>query len=188
MISSTIRTSGSPASARAMPMRWRWPPESLGGQPVGEGRVEPYVADEPPGTVRRLCPCRGRAEEAQRTADRVAHRAARVQRGVRVLEDQLYPATQGERPCFCAERARASDSRGSSCRRTGCAGRPAFRPASTCRFPTPHEREDLAAPDVEGQAGHTVERAEELIRETIERNGIVPETVHADRGTSMTSK
>lgn len=42
--------------------------------------------------------------------------------------------------------------------------------------------------------GHTVERAEsaeraeELIRETIERNGIVPETVHADRGTSMTSK
>jgi transposase InsO family protein len=42
--------------------------------------------------------------------------------------------------------------------------------------------------------GHTVERAEtaeraeELIRETIERNGVVPETVHADRGTSMTSK
>ncbi|GAA3052325.1 hypothetical protein GCM10010519_81030 [Streptomyces lactacystinicus] len=42
--------------------------------------------------------------------------------------------------------------------------------------------------------GHTVElaesaeRAEELIREAIERNGIVPETVHADRGTSMTSK
>ncbi|WP_406271161.1 IS3 family transposase [Actinacidiphila glaucinigra] len=42
--------------------------------------------------------------------------------------------------------------------------------------------------------GHTVEaaesasRAEELIRETIVRNGIVPETVHADRGTSMTSK
>ncbi|UQA92576.1 DDE-type integrase/transposase/recombinase [Streptomyces halobius] len=42
--------------------------------------------------------------------------------------------------------------------------------------------------------GHTVERAEtaeraeELIRATVERNGIVPETVHADRGTSMTSK
>ncbi|MEU3349926.1 DDE-type integrase/transposase/recombinase [Streptomyces sp. NPDC006700] len=42
--------------------------------------------------------------------------------------------------------------------------------------------------------GHTVERAEtaeraeELIRDTIERNGIVPHTVHADRGTSMTSK
>ena len=42
--------------------------------------------------------------------------------------------------------------------------------------------------------GHTVEaaesatRAEELIREAIVRNGIVPETVHADRGTSMTSK
>ncbi|MEK8141830.1 DDE-type integrase/transposase/recombinase [Streptomyces sp. M10(2022)] len=42
--------------------------------------------------------------------------------------------------------------------------------------------------------GHTVERAEsavraeELIREAIDRNGIVPQTVHADRGTSMTSK
>ncbi|MFD3876226.1 transposase, partial [Streptomyces sp. NPDC058623] len=42
--------------------------------------------------------------------------------------------------------------------------------------------------------GHTVEkaesaeRAEELIREAIERNGLIPETVHADRGTSMTSK
>ncbi|MEV6498936.1 DDE-type integrase/transposase/recombinase [Streptomyces prunicolor] len=42
--------------------------------------------------------------------------------------------------------------------------------------------------------GHTVEaaesaqRAEELIRETIVRNQIVPETVHADRNTSMTSK
>ncbi|MFC4612913.1 transposase [Streptomyces maoxianensis] len=42
--------------------------------------------------------------------------------------------------------------------------------------------------------GHTVERAEsagraeELIRETIERNGIVPETEHTNRGTSMTSR
>ncbi|MEU8523361.1 DDE-type integrase/transposase/recombinase [Streptomyces sp. NPDC048577] len=42
--------------------------------------------------------------------------------------------------------------------------------------------------------GHTVEaaesgaRAEDLIGETIARNGIVPETVQADRGTSMTSK
>ncbi|MFE4958608.1 transposase [Streptomyces sp. NPDC056653] len=42
--------------------------------------------------------------------------------------------------------------------------------------------------------GHTVERAEtteraeELIREAIESNGIVPHTIHADRGTSMTSK
>jgi transposase InsO family protein len=42
--------------------------------------------------------------------------------------------------------------------------------------------------------GHTVERAEsaeraeEFIRDTVERNGIVPQTVHADRGTSMTSK
>ncbi|WP_441248210.1 transposase [Kitasatospora sp. McL0602] len=38
------------------------------------------------------------------------------------------------------------------------------------------------------EAAEDSRRAEELIRETIERNGIVPETVHADRGTSMTSK
>jgi transposase InsO family protein len=42
--------------------------------------------------------------------------------------------------------------------------------------------------------GWTVERREdaararELIEETITRNGVVPHTVHADRGTSMTSK
>ncbi|MCX4775315.1 DDE-type integrase/transposase/recombinase [Streptomyces sp. NBC_01264] len=38
------------------------------------------------------------------------------------------------------------------------------------------------------EVAETAERAEELIRETIDRNGIVPETAHADRGTSMTSK
>ncbi|WP_073791393.1 integrase catalytic domain-containing protein [Streptomyces sp. CB01580] len=42
--------------------------------------------------------------------------------------------------------------------------------------------------------GHTVERAEtaeqaeELIRETIELDGVVPHTVHVGRGTSMTCK
>ncbi|MCX4690567.1 IS3 family transposase [Kitasatospora purpeofusca] len=38
------------------------------------------------------------------------------------------------------------------------------------------------------EAAESAERAEELIREAITRNGIVPDTVHADRGTSMTSK
>ncbi|MFD3937826.1 IS3 family transposase [Streptomyces sp. NPDC058611] len=38
------------------------------------------------------------------------------------------------------------------------------------------------------EGAESAERAEELIRETIERNGLIPETVHADRGTSMTSK
>ena len=38
------------------------------------------------------------------------------------------------------------------------------------------------------ERAESADRAEELIREAIERNGIVPETVHADRGTSMTSK
>jgi transposase InsO family protein len=38
------------------------------------------------------------------------------------------------------------------------------------------------------ERAESADRAEELIRETIEHNGIVPETVHAGRGTSMTSK
>ncbi|GJF34659.1 hypothetical protein KNE206_73590 [Kitasatospora sp. NE20-6] len=38
------------------------------------------------------------------------------------------------------------------------------------------------------EAAESAEQAEESIRETIERNGIVPEAVHADRGTSMTSR
>lgn len=38
------------------------------------------------------------------------------------------------------------------------------------------------------ERAESAEQAEELIRETIERGGIVPQTVHADRGTSMTSK
>ncbi|MFF3632464.1 DDE-type integrase/transposase/recombinase [Streptomyces sp. NPDC002164] len=38
------------------------------------------------------------------------------------------------------------------------------------------------------ERAETAEQAEELIRETIERNGIVPSTVHAGRGTSVTSK
>ncbi|MGY0056868.1 DDE-type integrase/transposase/recombinase [Streptomyces sp. LZ34] len=38
------------------------------------------------------------------------------------------------------------------------------------------------------ELAETAERVEELIREAFERNGIVPHTVHADRGTSMTSK
>jgi len=38
------------------------------------------------------------------------------------------------------------------------------------------------------EAAETGERAKEFIAETIERNGLVPHTVHSDRGTSMTSK
>ncbi|MFB6600674.1 IS3 family transposase [Streptomyces diastaticus] len=38
------------------------------------------------------------------------------------------------------------------------------------------------------EAAESAARVEELIRETIRRNGIVPETEHADRGTSMTFK
>jgi transposase InsO family protein len=38
------------------------------------------------------------------------------------------------------------------------------------------------------EGAETGERAREFIGETIERNGLIPHTVHSDRGTSMTSK
>jgi transposase InsO family protein len=38
------------------------------------------------------------------------------------------------------------------------------------------------------EAAETGERAREFIGETIQRNGLIPHTVHSDRGTSMTSK
>lgn len=38
------------------------------------------------------------------------------------------------------------------------------------------------------ESAETGERAKEFIAETIERNGLIPHTVHSDRGTSMTSK
>jgi transposase InsO family protein len=38
------------------------------------------------------------------------------------------------------------------------------------------------------ESAETGERAKELIAETIERNGLIPHTIHSDRGTSMTSK
>jgi transposase InsO family protein len=38
------------------------------------------------------------------------------------------------------------------------------------------------------EAAETGERAKEFIAETIGRNGLIPHTVHSDRGTSMTSE
>ncbi|TDT97453.1 integrase-like protein [Streptomyces sp. 846.5] len=110
-------------------------------------------------------------------------------------------------PTTFAVNAASSSSRSSSVARTSCGAEPVVTMWSIPSF-----SRSAAAASVDSSQGEwyhayviidiysryicgwTVERAEsadraeELIRETIERNGIVPETVHADRGTAMTSK
>ena len=79
-----------------MPMRWRWPPRELVRVAAGvvaaqadglEVVADPLVADRP---VAPLVLAVGLGDEA--LADEVAHGHPRVQRGDRVLEDDLHPA------------------------------------------------------------------------------------------------
>lgn len=97
-------------------------------------------------------PC-GRAEEPQRAPDGVAHRAPGVERGVRVLEDQLHPPPQGHRPPLRGPGQIArlvghgAAGRGAQPREgPGQRGLAAARLADEC--------EDLAAPDLEGDPVH----------------------------------
>jgi hypothetical protein len=63
------------ASARATPMRWRWPPENSCGKRFACSGDRPTVRSS---SLTRCFP-----------PDDVAHRHARVQRRIRVLEDDL---------------------------------------------------------------------------------------------------
>ncbi len=87
--SSSRRTRGSTARARAIPTRCRWPPDISWGSRCAKERCRPTMsrsADDP------VVPTLGAATELvhdQDLLDRVARGAARVQRGVRILEDEL---------------------------------------------------------------------------------------------------
>ena len=73
--SSQTRNSGSPASARAIEMRWRWPPENSCGYLLAVvGRKADLDAAAPP-TRARSCR-RARAEHADRLGDDVRARAS----------------------------------------------------------------------------------------------------------------
>ena len=89
--SSRMISCGFNASARATPMRWRWPPEN------SCGNLFPCSGDRPTmrsnSSTRCLpAPARVLAVDAQRLADDVVHRHPRIQRRIRILEDDLHLA------------------------------------------------------------------------------------------------
>ena len=91
--SSSTMSFGSTASARAMPMRWRWPPENSCGKRLTCSGARPTRSSSSlhaaldVGLVRPPC-----AASATPTIWPIA--LARVQRRVRVLEDHLHLAPQ----------------------------------------------------------------------------------------------
>ena len=86
--SSPMMSLGLRASARATPMRWRWPPENWCGKLSICARLSPTRSNSAATRSRRSA----RAADAvhlERLADDVAGALPRVERGERVLEDDL---------------------------------------------------------------------------------------------------
>ena len=84
--SSTIRR-GSTASARATPIRWRCPPENSCGKRLTCSGFSPTRSSS--SRTRGLHLSFGDTVQAHRRTDDLAHPLARVQRGDRILEDEL---------------------------------------------------------------------------------------------------
>ena len=126
--------SGWAAIARAIAMRWRWPPEnSCGNLRASAGWRPTSRAVRRPGRVRLSGPAPASpAERADRLGDDVADPPARIERRVRVLEDHLHapPHRAPRRPIAGRGEIDAFDQhlpRGSA-----RAVRPPCAPASTC--------------------------------------------------------
>jgi hypothetical protein len=82
--------SGLVASARAMPIRWRWPPEirvETDPEPTG---LSPYLFHEL-GHAAGLVRFAGRdAVNAKRSSDDLADPHVRIERRIGILEDHLH--------------------------------------------------------------------------------------------------
>ena len=92
--SSQTRNSGCVARARAMLMRWRWPPENCVRELEGIGRRHAHLLQQ---FAHPRVNGGGIAEQAvfqQRLGHDVAHTPARIQAGIGVLEDHLHAAAQ----------------------------------------------------------------------------------------------
>jgi hypothetical protein len=106
-------------SARAIAMRWRWPPLNSMRVLVEVGRAQ---ADglQRLGAARRALGGVGHADQGQRLGHRLPHTPARVQRAVRVLEDHLEARARapqrrrGERVQVLAIEEHLAGARGSS--------------------------------------------------------------------------
>ena len=124
-------------AVRVRGVRGRPGVEQLAARARRGGRVQPWIAS---GSV-SVC----------------ADRSARVERGVRVLEDQLHPARAARSWAVAAQRCPRRRA-GSSRRRSACS-RTTRAPACSCRSPFPDQPERLAAVDREADAGDRLRRA-----------------------------
>ena len=149
-LSSATISRGSSASARAMQMRWRWPPENSCGwrrMCSGESPTRRKKLGDPVAPLRGL----GDAVDRQRLGDEVAHGHPGVERGVGVLEDHLHVAQH-------RAHRRRREGRGSAVPSPGCR-LPTGARLSSARpvvdLPQPEladERERLARADGEADA------------------------------------
>ena len=94
--SSQTMNSGRSASARAMPMRWRCPPLNWCGVAARHASARKADQRQQLGDAVALCSRTGTPARCMRLGDDGGHGHARIERGARVLEDQLA-APAGER-------------------------------------------------------------------------------------------
>ena len=127
--SSPTISRGPLASARAMAMRWRWPPENSCGQRPRCSGPQPDAPSRPP---RAPAPrARHDAVQPQRLGHGRRHRHARVQAGEGVLEDHLHVAPAR------AQRGRRQRARSSPRKRTAAGIRLVSRRARRPRVDLP---------------------------------------------------
>ena len=94
--SSATTNSGESASARAIPIRWRCPPENA----CGYLRAAPGGSPTSSSNSGHLGAALGTADavRAERLGDEIVDAHARVERRERILEDHLGPLAEAEQP------------------------------------------------------------------------------------------
>ena len=87
--SSATTSRGRVISARAMAMRWRWPPENSCGYLRPSSALQAHRLQRL-GDARRRLAARNPIEAGERLADDARDRLARIERAIGVLEDHLH--------------------------------------------------------------------------------------------------
>ena len=129
--SSATMKSGSVASARAMPMRWRWPPVELVRIALRMLRLQADLREQFLHALATL-PRRHQAVDREAVGDLSADPPARVEAGIGVLEDDLHaPPQPAQRRRVRLDRDRRRRRRCG--RRSAGAGRAAGGRSCSCR-------------------------------------------------------
>jgi hypothetical protein len=153
--SSATMSAGDSASARATPMRWRWPPENWRGIPARVVPGQPDPLEQRRHAVGHLA-LGALAVGAQDVADDRPDALARVQGRVGILEDHLHLAAQGPQLAVAAF-VMSRPSKGSG-RSWASSRRSMQRPrVDLAAARLADEAERLALHDVQGHAVHRVD-------------------------------